>query len=169
MVGCEIFRASVAHIFGFALNHMCAFFTRVLIVACAKKVDEANECIAMDGALTVYTDDGTPSTGEDEIRSALRKGMEDGDFAESPIVRVSYVDLDTYPDPNKNDGGNQVSSQGGGRNRGMVYGVVAGIVTLLLLALAVLWRRKKKHDDETSTLENETLEANETTVDSAGV
>lgn len=131
-------------------------------VTCAETSDAANECVVVDAGLTIYTgSDGTPTQSSNEILDQLKQGMENGDFVQDPIVRVSYVDLEANPDPNKNDGGTDNVSQGrGGRNR-VVFGVVAAVATLLLLALAVIWRRKKQQEQ----LEESTLSANDTATD----
>lgn len=108
----------------------------------------------MDGQLTIY-DNGTPSVTEEEIQNQLKQGMEDGDFVGGSVIRVSYVDVDTDPnDSNSNGGG--VDSQGGGvSRRGTAIGVVAAIASLLILALAIAWRRKNQQNEE-SVLENDT-------------
>lgn len=110
----------------------------------------------MDGQLTIYTNDGTFSTTEEEIQNQLKTGMENGDFVYGPVVRVSYVDVDANPDPNSNGGGDGVNAQGGGARRRTAIGIVAAIASMLILALAIVWRRKNREQNEESALENET-------------
>jgi hypothetical protein len=118
----------------------------------------------MDGQLSIYTDDGTPSNTKEEIQNQLKRGMEDGDFVGGPVVRVSYVDIDANPDPNSNGGTDGVDSQGGASRRGTAIGVVAAIASFLILALAIAWRRKNQQNDE-SVLENDTTLGGETSDD----
>lgn len=113
----------------------------------------------MDGKLTIFTDDGTPSTTEEAIQDQLKAGMENGDFVGGPVVRVSYVDIDANPDPNSNDGGDGVNTQDVTPRRRTAIGIVAAIASLLILALAIAWRRKNQQSEETvlsSTMQNDT-------------
>lgn len=117
----------------------------------------------MDGQLTIY-DNGSPSATDEDIQNQLKKGMEDGDFVEGPVVRVSYVDLETDPDNNSNGGTGEVDTQGGTSRRGTAIGVVAAVASLLILALAIAWRRKNQQNEE-SVLENDTTLDGETAGD----
>jgi hypothetical protein len=134
---------AACHIVGFI---SLSFALSVLLtVACAEKQD-GNECVVLDGSMTIYTDDGT-SADEEMIIEELKKGMEKGTFVEAPIVRVSYIDLDSDPSGGKG----AETSEGTPSSNTLVYGIVAVVATLLLLALAVVWRRKHKNET-TSTL-----------------
>jgi hypothetical protein len=136
-------------------------------VSCSQQSNPENdtECVVMDGQLTIYTNNGTPSTTEEQIQNQLKTGMENGDFVEGPVVRVSYVDLETDPDSNTNGGTGGVDTQGGTSRRGTAIGVVAAIASFLILALALAWRRKKQQQHEESVLENGTTLDGETTGD----
>lgn len=132
----------------------------LLKVACAKK-DKDNECVVLDGSMTIYNDDATATNGEEKIREELKTGMESGAFVEAPIVRVSYVDIDT--DPSGADGDGKGTTENTPKSKGFVYGVVAGVATLLILILAVVWRRKHKNEEASTLGPDNTVGASETT------
>lgn len=132
----------------------------LVTVTCAEKQD-GNECVVLDGSMTIYTDDGTSSNDEEQIREELKTGMENGAFVEAPIVRVSYVDLDT--NPSGSDGNGKGTTDSTPKRQRFVYGVVAGVATLLILVLAVVWRRKQKNEENSTLGPDSTIGVVETT------
>jgi len=151
----------------YALTFLFLYFS-LLSVTCAEKSNDANECIVVDGSLTVFTDDGNPTISKDAILAALQAAMENGDFVEPPIVRVSYVDLSTDPDSLGDGGGNSEIQGGTAGRRPLVFGLVAAVASILLIALAVVWRRKQQQEQHDESMLSNSM-VNETTVaDSVG-
>lgn len=125
-------------------------------MSCTEKQDD-NECVVLDGSMTIYTDDST-SIDEEKILEELKKGMENGAFVEVPIVRVSYIDLDSDPSSGEDAGTTESTPS---RNTFM-YGIVAVVATLFLLSLAVVWRRTHKSESNSTLSPNITSDAVDT-------
>jgi hypothetical protein len=144
------------------LNSLAHTFVLLMLVTvtCAEKQD-GNECVVLDGSMTIYSDDGTASNDEEKIREELKTGMESGAFVEAPIVRVSYVDLDSNPSDSDSNGKGTTESTP--KSKRFLYGVVAGVASLLILLLAVVWRRKHKHEEASTLGPDSTVDAAETT------
>jgi hypothetical protein len=133
----------------------------LVTVTCATKEKNGTECVVVEGSMTIYTDAPTASNLEEMILEELKAGMESGAFIKAPIVRVSYVDLDSYPSGSDSNGKGTT-----GKNpqpQVFVYGVVAGVATLLILVLAVVWRRKRNSEEASTLGPGSTLGASHTT------
>ena len=134
---------------GICWRRLLTLSVLAVLVTCAKQSDEVNECVVVDGGLIIYADGNMVANDEESVLEAIKKGMENGDFNKDPVKRVSYVDLDAPSVPSSQNDGQ--GTQNTPMRRGVLFGLVVGFATLLLILSAVVWRRRNKDTDaETS-------------------
>jgi len=120
---------------------------------CSAEEDSA-ECVIVQGLLTVYADTDTEDTQvqvTDQVDGFLKEGMKNGDFnsAHPSIVNVSYVDPDTIPSTTAK------GPIGGGNTTTLVFSILGGIFGLVIMAILVVWNKKRGRGAEEGTTEED--------------
>lgn len=143
-------RAVTAAVKGVSARPDDIVFNNVVCQA-SNMVDANNRCSVVSGELTVYFE-GDAGNIESVIIDLLKKAMERNDFlaVDKDIVRVTYVVLESDARSENPGGAGTQDPTGDDDRRGLIFGVVAGVATLLLILLGLVWRKKKQNDDDES-------------------
>jgi hypothetical protein len=128
-------------------------------VACAQKNEETNMCEIVQGELTVFID-----RDKDEVHAQiidiLKTGMENDEFVytHDGIERVTFVILDAGTNSGTGTDDPPTPAPANEPNRNAIYGIIAGLSSLLLILGVFVWRRKQKEEnnDETDAHEGST-------------